>query len=111
MKIEITPPVANLSAVTLEVLDPGWTPNVGISFEYRLLNSDGEICSPRKRIMFDGDAYASWGEGDDEDIIIRSLAKKLGLEIVEPEVVPEVEEDVDEEVVPEVVTDKVTAKE
>ena len=83
MKIAITPPSANLSAVTLEVIDPGWTPNVGINFEWRLLNADGEICSPRKRVMFDGEAYAAWGEGDDEDIIIRSLAEKLGLEVVQ----------------------------
>lgn len=78
MTIAIIPPVSNLSATSLELIDPSWTPNVGINFEYRLLNSDGEICSSRKRVDFDGADYAGWGGGDDI-YVIESVAAKLGL--------------------------------
>jgi hypothetical protein len=80
MTIAITPPSSNLSATALELIDPSWTPNVGINFEYRLLNSDGEICSPRKRVDFDGTDYANWGGGDDSYVIER-VAAKLGLTV------------------------------
>jgi hypothetical protein len=80
MKIAITPPASNLSAVELELIDPVWTPNVGINFEYRLLNFDGEICSARKRVDFNGSDYAAWGSGDDS-YVIESVAAKLGLTV------------------------------
>ena len=80
MKISITPPTFNLSAVELELIDPNWVPNVGINFEYRFLNADGEICSTRKRVDFNGADYANWGGGDDV-YVIESVAAKLGLTV------------------------------
>lgn len=79
MKIAITPPASNLSAVELELIDPVWTPDVGINFEYRLLNAEGEICSARKRVDFTGDDYANWGGGGDS-YVIEKVAASLGLE-------------------------------
>lgn len=80
MKISIIPPPFNVSATQLEIIDPVWQPNVGINFEYRFLNADNEICSTRKRIMFDGEDYANWGAGDDV-AVIHAIAAKLGVEV------------------------------
>lgn len=81
MKIAIVPPSWNLSAVELELIDAIPTPNVGIDYEYRLLNSLGEICSPRKRVSFDGEDYENWGPGDDVAYICGCVAAKLGLTV------------------------------
>ena len=82
MKTKIVPPSWNLSAVELELIDAVHTPNKGINYEYRLLNKDGEICSPRKRVDFDGDDYAKWGTGDDVAYICGCVAKKLNLTLL-----------------------------
>lgn len=79
MKTKIVPPSWNLSAVELELIDAVPTPNVGINYEYRLLNKDGEICSARKRVDFDGADYSNWGTGDDVAYICGCVAAKLGL--------------------------------
>lgn len=78
MKITITPPAENLSACTLEIVDPSWTPNVTLNFEYRLLNAAGEICSPRKRAQLTPEQYAAWGSGDDA-YVARCIATNVGL--------------------------------
>jgi hypothetical protein len=79
MKLAIQPPATNASARELELIDAVHTPNKGINYEYRLLNADGEICSPRKRVDFDGEDYANWAAGDDVAYICGCVAKKLGL--------------------------------
>ena len=78
MTLAIVPPASNLSGHTLELVDPSWIPNVGIDFEYRFLNTDGEICSPRKRVLFDGADYENWPSGDDV-YVAEKVAAKLGL--------------------------------
>lgn len=80
MKINITPPDSNLSATQLEIIDPQWTPNVTINFEWRLLNAEGEICSPRKRAELTADQYENWGSGDDSYVCV-CIAENVGLEI------------------------------
>ena len=78
MTLAIIPPASNLSGRTLELIDPVWTQNVGINFEYRLLNVDGDICSARKRVDFDGSDYQNWPSGDDS-YVAQKVAAKLGL--------------------------------
>lgn len=81
MKIAIQSPAWNSSAVELELVDAAHTPNVGINYEYHFLNVNGEICSARKRVDFDGDDYQNWGAGDDVTYICGCVASKLGISV------------------------------
>lgn len=80
MKISITPPASNLSATQLEIIDPQWVPNVTINFEWRLLNEDNEICSPRRRAQLTEEQYTAWGSGDDS-YVCECIAENVGLEV------------------------------